>query len=153
MLATNHVLAGAALGHVSGNPVLGAVAGLVSHLVMDAVPHWGGDDKRPLSKDRYLRVARTDGIVLLVVFAVLAVVTDPSVRAATLVGALAGLAPDIDKPWEHFFGRLTRHRPLYGRSFARFNAWLQRESPSLWWVELVAGSLLMVTHLRLAGLF
>lgn len=142
MLATNHVLAGAAIGHAVGAPLPAVALGLLSHLVMDAVPHWGTDPSSPTAGRTFLRVARVDGVVLLVVAVVLVLAAPPDLRAAVLAGVLAALAPDLDKPWEHFVGPRFGHRPLYGRTFVRFNVWLQRESPSRWWVELVAAVLL-----------
>jgi hypothetical protein len=145
VLATNHVLAGAALGHLIGAPLPAVAAGLVSHIVMDAIPHWGGNGRTPITHRIFLRVAKIDGIVLLLVAGMVLHATTPSLRAAVAAGAIAALAPDLDKPWEYFFGALTGHRPLYGRRFVRFNVWLQREAPSRWWVEaLTAAALLFV---------
>jgi hypothetical protein len=138
MLASNHVLAGAAIGNLLGDPVAAVAAGVLSHLVMDAVPHWGGNEASPLSQRSWLLVARSDGLLLLAVLAIVVVVASPGNRVAVAAGALGALAPDLDKPWDHFFGSRTGHRPLYGHRFARFNAWLQRESPKRWWVEALA---------------
>jgi hypothetical protein len=143
MLATNHVLAGAALGHLIGAPLPALAAGLVSHLVMDAIPHWGGNGRNPITHRTFLRVAKVDGIVLLLVAGMVLYATAPTLRAAVAAGALAALAPDLDKPWEYFFGTLTGHRPLYGQRFVRFNTWLQRESPARWWVEVLTAAVLL----------
>ena len=58
MLITNHVLAGALIGTLSPGPVSAFAAGVVSHFVMDAVPHWGGYDIHDV-----LHVAVVDGLV------------------------------------------------------------------------------------------
>jgi hypothetical protein len=142
MLATNHVLAGASVGAVVGDPLVAVVVGVASHILMDAIPHWGGNQREPLDHNTFLRVARIDGFTLLAVFALLAIVAAPDIRWAVLAGAFGALAPDLDKPWEHFFGDRVGHRPLYGYWFARFNAVLQKESPTRWWVEVAAATLL-----------
>jgi hypothetical protein len=152
VLATNHVLAGAAIGHLSGNPLIAVAAGLLSHLAMDAVPHWGGNATRPLSERTYLRVARSDGLTLLAVLAVLILLSQPADRLLVALGALSALAPDLDKPWAYFVGDRLGDRPLYGHAFARFNGWLQTESPTLWWVELLGLVALVTINLSLAGL-
>jgi len=36
---TTHLLAGAAIGHLSGNPIAAGALGLISHACLDAVPH------------------------------------------------------------------------------------------------------------------
>ena len=126
MLICNHVLAGGAIGWaLRRHPVLAFTAGVVSHLAMDALPHWGlakGTDDR---QSRFLRVAKVDGCVGCVLMAgILAGTGSPR-------GVLAGLAgatlPDIDKPAKHFFGRDPS--PQW---FKRIHVAIQtRERPSL----------------------
>jgi len=41
MLVTTHVLSGALIGYAVPHPVASFVVGVFSHLVLDAVPHWG----------------------------------------------------------------------------------------------------------------
>lgn len=40
MVLATHLVAGAALGQVVGQPVLALIAGFLSHFLLDAVPHW-----------------------------------------------------------------------------------------------------------------
>lgn len=141
MLATNHVLAGAVVGTFVVNPVAAFSLGVFSHLVMDAIPHWGPHpeaDNQPWWSPVYLTIARIDGITLLFIGAFFVFTSDPLVRGAVFAGAFGALLPDLDKPFDHFFGRLVNHRPLWGYRFASFNIWLQRESFCRWWVELLA---------------
>ena len=65
MLVTNHVLAGAVIGAVVKRPLPALALGVVSHLAMDSIPHWGlahedlqGDVMR---NPKFLRVAYRDG--------------------------------------------------------------------------------------------
>ncbi len=39
MLSTPHLLVGAAIGAATGNPALGYAGGVLSHFVLDAIPH------------------------------------------------------------------------------------------------------------------
>ena len=41
MLLTNHVLSGALIGALARRPLPAFAAGVASHFVLDAVPHWG----------------------------------------------------------------------------------------------------------------
>ena len=66
MFITNHALAGAALGLLTRRPVAAFAGGLVSHVAMDMVLHWG-DDR--LDWDGFVEVARVDGVVGLAVCA------------------------------------------------------------------------------------
>jgi hypothetical protein len=66
VFATNHALVGAALGALIDSPVKAAAAGVVSHAVMDAIPHWGVADRHGNARDKriFYAVAVTDGLAL-----------------------------------------------------------------------------------------
>ena len=63
MLLTNHVVSGALIGALARRPLPAFAAGVASHFVLDAVPHWGDWG----SRRRFLRVAVADGLVSLAV--------------------------------------------------------------------------------------
>lgn len=56
-MVTNHVLVGAAIGAVARRPVVAFTAGVVSHFVLDAVPHWGSGG----NCEYFMRIAVRDG--------------------------------------------------------------------------------------------
>ena len=58
MLITNHVVAGAVIGAVAPGPASAFVLGIASHVVMDALPHWGHPDYGV-----FIKVAVVDGLV------------------------------------------------------------------------------------------
>lgn len=105
MFVTNHVLSGVIIGQaMKGRPVAAFLAGVASHLVLDAVPHWGCDLEAADGMDRFLRIARRDGLLGLGTIAGVTLAVDPETRSATLA-AMAGAAfLDLDKPIDHFFG-------------------------------------------------
>jgi hypothetical protein len=119
MLVTNHVICGATLGSLIASPPLAFAAGVGSHFVLDALPHWGvseGED--------FLEVAVRDGLTGLAAIAVLAALSSPG-RRWSVLGGMAGAAfPDLDKPARLFFGRSP-----FPRSVDRFHAVIQREAP------------------------
>ena len=105
MFVTNHVLAGALIGQaMPGRPLAAFAAGVGSHLVLDAAPHWGCDFHSPEGPDLFLKVARRDGLLGLAAMAAAAMAVNREARLST-VAAMAGAALlDLDKPLEHFFG-------------------------------------------------
>jgi len=103
---TNHVLSGAVIGRLAGGrPVTAFAAGLASHLVLDAVPHWGCDLREPGRAERFLVVAKRDGVLGLTTMAVIALTTERTVRTATFAAVAGAVLLDLDKPCVHFFGR------------------------------------------------
>ena len=100
VLLTNHVLSGALIGARARGPEQAFAAGLASHFVLDAIPHWG----KWGSKRRFLRVAVADGLVSLAVAGALAAAAPPARRAAVLAGMAGAALPDADKPIKLWFG-------------------------------------------------
>ncbi len=105
MFVTNHVLSGVLIGQtMKGRPLAAFVAGVGSHLVLDAFPHWGCDFDAPDGPERFLRIARRDGLLGLAAMAAVTLAVDRKARVAT-VAAMAGAALlDLDKPVWYFFG-------------------------------------------------
>ena len=94
VLLTNHVLSGALIGALARRPVPAFAAGVASHFVLDAVPHWGDWG----SQRRFMQVAVPDGLVSLAVMGALTAASPPGRRAAVLAGMAGAALPDVDKP-------------------------------------------------------
>lgn len=140
MLVTNHVLSGAVIGAAVKRPLPAFVAGVVSHFVLDALPHWGEWD----SDEHFLRVAVADGLTGLAAMGVVtrAVLKDgpsqpvagvggqpdkPARRrlAASVIAGMVGAAlPDLDKPSSMFLGH-----QLWPGVVNRFHGRIQDEAP------------------------
>jgi hypothetical protein len=107
MLVTNHVLAGAAIGAVVERPLPALALGVVSHLAMDRIPHWGlaHDDRHrdPMTNPTFLRVAYRDGFAGLAAMAA-AFGLARGRRTAVLAGMVGAALLDLDKPGKHFVG-------------------------------------------------
>jgi hypothetical protein len=101
VLITNHVLSGALIGAVARTPARALALGVVSHFVLDAVPHWGDWG----SQQRFLKVAIVDGLAGLAVMSTATAMTPPDRRAAVLAGMAGAAIPDLDKPARLWFGR------------------------------------------------
>ena len=124
MFVTNHVLSGALIGRMlAGRPVTAFAVGVVSHLALDAVPHWGCDLRQPGAADRFVVAAKRDGVLGLTVMAGATLAATGQARTAT-VAAMAGAALlDLDKPMLFFFGRNP-----FPRVVRRFHQRVQNES-------------------------
>jgi hypothetical protein len=132
VLITNHVLAGALVGHVAPGPVSAFTAGVVSHFAMDAVPHWGDGPLRNV-----LRIAVADGLVGGSLLLLVARATPRERRTTVVAGMLGAAFPDSDKPWDLFIGGSP-----FPAGFDRFHGEIQTESPRRLPQEfLVAGTL------------
>jgi len=105
MFVTVHVLSGALLGAVHPRPLPSRpwpvfATAVASHLVLDAVPHWGTPDDAT-----FLRAARVDGLIGLAVLAAAGLRSPRSSRSAVWAGMAGAVLLDLDKPALHFFGR------------------------------------------------
>lgn len=131
MLLINHVLSGALIGALARRPRSAFAAGVASHFVLDAVPHWGEWG----SRRRFLRVAVPDGLISLAAMGIFAVAAAPDRRAAVLAGMTGAALPDVDKPARLWFGRSP-----FPRAVDRFHSRIQDEAPHRSHVELLAAA-------------
>jgi hypothetical protein len=153
MFVTNHALAGVIIGRaMPRRPFSAFVIGVGSHLLLDTIPHWGCDMNGTESSDRFLQVARRDGLLGLATFAVMTLVTERQFRAATLAAMAGSVLLDLDKPFDHFFGV----NPFPER-VGQLHRWVQREVPGGLRLELVYGSvfaaldLMSIRHGRMSA--
>jgi hypothetical protein len=137
VLVTSHVLAGALIGRaLARHPVGAFVAGVVSHFVMDACPHYG-DATLTSESPEFLRVARCDGCAGLAAMAVAAGLSPRPARRAVVAGMLGGAVVDSDKPMEYFFG----WNP-WPAGWNRFHKRVQNEADDRMPLELLAVAVL-----------
>jgi len=120
MFVTTHVLIGAVIGARTRSAVTAYGLGVLSHFVLDAVPHWGPDGDH----DEFMRVAVRDGLGGLAALAFVAASSPAGSRRFALAGAIGAATPDLDKP----FAEITR-RQLWPRPVDRFHRVIQREAP------------------------
>jgi hypothetical protein len=107
VLVTNHVLAGAVIGAVVKRPVAALAIGVVSHVAMDAVPHWGlahaGLEGDVMRDPKFLRVAYRDGFAGLAAMGA-AFGLARGRRLPVLAGMVGAALLDLDKPGRYFVG-------------------------------------------------
>jgi hypothetical protein len=145
MLVTSHVLVGVTIGVLTDSPVAAYGLGVLSHFVMDAVPHWGPDGDH----EYFMTIAVRDGLCGLAALTVSGAVSSPGSRSSVLAGAIGAATPDLDKPFEEFTGRHLWPGPVRA-----FHSAIQRESPQRMPRELcvlAAAALLAGVLLRRSG--
>jgi hypothetical protein len=127
MLVTNHVLSGAVIGAAVRRPLPAFALGVVSHFVLDSLPHWGEWE----SDRHFFRVAVADGLTGLAAMGVVARAvsrTPAPGRGKLAVSVVAGMVgaalPDLDKPAHIIFN----HR-LWPDAVNRFHSRIQDEAP------------------------
>jgi hypothetical protein len=124
VLVTNHVLAGAAIGALVKRPLPALALGVVSHLAMDRIPHWGlsHEDRQgdPMKSPKFLRVAYRDGFAGLAAMGA-AFGLARGRRLPVLAGMVGAALLDVDKPSVHFIGVSP-----FPKAVDRFHADIQR---------------------------
>jgi hypothetical protein len=131
MLVTNHVLSGAVIGAASRRPASAFALGVLSHFVLDAVPHWGKWHGPP----SFMEVAVSDGLAGLAVMGTMTALAPRDARLAVLAGMAGAALPDLDKPSTVFFGRSP-----WPRAVDRFHTGIQDEAPDRLKYELTAAA-------------
>ena len=137
---TNHVLSGAVIGAAARRPVPAFALGVISHFVLDAVPHWG----QWRGHDQFMQVAVVDGLTGLAAMAAMAAIAPDDTRVAVLAGMAGAALPDIGKPSVVFFGRSP-----FPRRVDEFHGRIQREAPHRLPHEAAAGVVLLAVAVTL----
>ncbi len=131
VLVTNHVLSGAAIGYaVRGVPAAFGI-GVVSHLALDAIPHWGG---MPL--EDVMHVAVADGLTGLAAMALATCAAPRKDRLRVLAGMAGAAFLDLDKPSMVFFGFSP-----FPAAIDALHVRVQREAPHRMRQEITVGLL------------
>ena len=94
MTALNHSLTGALIGLSIHNPAIALPAALVSHLVCDAMPHFGSNDKDLIKKRKFAYYLLADA-ALCCLLVMLLTLTRPSYWWLAAVCALVAASPDF----------------------------------------------------------
>jgi hypothetical protein len=135
MFVTNHVLSGVVIGRLlERRPLAAFVVGVGSHLALDMVPHWGCEMGTADGKELFLRYAKRDGLLGLLVMACAARAVGPRARNATIAAMVGAVLLDADKPMIYYF----RRNP-FPRAVRRIHTRAQNESPEGLPNEIVFG--------------
>lgn len=142
MIAINHALTGAIIGVVIPNP-MAALLAVGSHFVLDAIPHFGDDDRRIKDMSFVVQLcvdAFLCGVLVLILFGA-------SGSAAWLPAICAFLAASPDFMWMPDYLRIRRGMKPRGKSnlIMKFHSriqWFQRPVGAFveiaWFVAMAA---------------
>jgi hypothetical protein len=125
VFVTNHALSGVLIGRLlKKRPAAALLAGVASHLILDAIPHWGCNSSEPGSAD-FLTVAKRDGVLGLAAMASATLAVERPARTATVAAMTGAVLLDLDKPFLYFFGINP-----FSEAVQRLHRWIQNESPA-----------------------
>lgn len=130
MTGLNHVLTGTAIALAVRDPLLVAPLALISHFILDAIPHFDHDHYRFGSK-YFTRIMTTDGIISLGAV-ILIMLSSPALAGVIALGAFCAILPDFF--WLYYY---LRGRPQWW--FFRFHARIQ-------WFERPPGALVELSY-------
>ncbi len=143
MTATNHVIAGALIGTAIHNPWLAVPLALLSHFVLDILPHFGLGPNTKLGSRKFLWILGVDltiasSILLLLLFGG---ASDPVLL--TTCGAVAALPDSI---WGYYFYfEFVAKKPKVKTRFVNMLSNIQ-------WAEFPAGMVVEIPWGVLSGL-
>jgi hypothetical protein len=140
VFVTTHVLSGVLIAAASqGRPAAAFAAGVGSHLALDSIPHWGCDQCVEGGYEKFLRVAKRDGLTGLAITAAAVAAVGKRDRTATIAAIAGAVLLDLDKPLLFFFGVNP-----FPRLIVRLHSRVQNESPNGMGNEIAYGTVFAV---------
>jgi hypothetical protein len=132
--AINHTVTGAVIGAAIGNPVLALTAALLSHLVLDIIPHSG--DKKMLHTGKRFKIELLIDAALSAGFLLALALLQPPQWQLLIACGILGAAPDLW--WFPYWLAELKGKKVKFDPIGRFLAWIQwSEKPWGYYVEAV----------------
>jgi hypothetical protein len=143
--ATNHVVAGALIATVIHEPLLAVPIALLSHLVMDALPHFSWDEH---TSKTFAKILLTDmacaSAVLLTIL-----MLHPANWVLLVTCGIAAASPDL--LWGYHLAQELRGKPKPYSPVARFLIWIQWKELQSWTGFAIELAWLATTGVLLLG--
>lgn len=155
MNISTHVAVGATVGFIARDPYLGFFAAVVSHHVLDMIPHsdpgsTGVTVKNILKHPKALWLIAFDGLLALVFVALF--INLYGFNYAIIFGAFGGILPDLvdNSPFWTFKFRKTR----FGRSYHKLHEFCHYTvmNPKYIWLGILSQLILIFLALLIAGI-
>jgi len=148
MTATNHVLTGALIASALPHPVVALPLAIASHLVLDALPHYG-NSKLPHNSRKFLVILSNDALMSLTIL-ILILITQPAHWLLMISCAIIAASPDL--LWLPYWLAELRHRTKTMGPISCFLTVIQQfQFPEGWLIEFswsIAGLTLLLSVLR-----
>lgn len=132
MTGFNHALTGAVIGLAIQNPILVAPAALLSHFLLDMLPHFGGHPIYQWGHKHFPKVLALDAL-LCVMGIGLAIFFAPKLALPILLGAAFAMLPDLSLI--HYY---TKGKPHH---------WFHKFHLGIQWFERPPGLLVEASYL------
>ncbi|MFA5927610.1 MAG: hypothetical protein WCT32_03510 [Patescibacteria group bacterium] len=127
MLLTPHTIFAGTVGEISGNPLVALTLGILSHFLLDALPHYDTTDGGKFTP-RQIGVIVIDFICLVTIMLIVWMGLNPG--TAFWFGALGGTIPDLldNVPFWNKKFRST----IIGKAFHAFHDRIQKDEVGVW---------------------
>lgn len=136
MTATNHVLTGAMIGLTVQQPAAAIVLALISHFVLDAIPHFGDLHKWTKRTSRHFKLVLAVDASLSLAILVLLGFVQPANWVLAVVCAITAASPDL--MWlPHYIDDLKGRASKHFNIVENFHSKIQYEWPRGIVVELL----------------
>ncbi len=124
MTVTNHALTGATIGLVVANPMVALPVAVLSHFVLDIIPHFGLDDDIPefLRSRGFTIFLISDAVLCVLLVGMLALVRPDNWLLASICAFLA-TSPDL--LWINQYLKARQHKLWKPGLLSRFSIWSQ----------------------------
>ncbi len=122
MTASNHVVAGAVIAAAVPQAAIALPLAFVSHFIMDALPHYGDNDKHSWLNRHFKYVLGID-LLLTVIFIGGLLAFQPANWVILALGGLVAVSPDI--LWLPYFLADLKHQQKEHSKLAKFLKWIQ----------------------------
>jgi len=128
MTATNHALTGAIIGATIANPWVAMLAALLSHFVLDAIPHYDHVDPNSFIKTRQFAIRLLVDAALCGTLVIALAILQPHNWWLMAICAFLGAAPDLVSAnrWRHARqGKAADWKPSAYARFASKVQWFE----------------------------
>ncbi len=146
MTATNHAVTGAIIGLVVANPITAVVVALLSHFVLDMMPHFGSDKDFITSKK--FRIMLVVDALLCVVLVMFLTWQQPSQWLLAAVCAFVATSPDF--LWIPMFRAVNQGKEYATKGYYKFASdiqWFQRPIGGIVEAVWLIGALAVIAEL------
>lgn len=122
MTGSNHMVAGALIATITPQPMVALPLALASHFVMDALPHYGDNNKSSWLNRHFNQVLIIDAM-LTIIFILAVLFAQPLGWGLMLIAGFVALSPDLI--WLPHYIADMKGNPITPGPFARFSKWIQ----------------------------
>lgn len=148
MIAINHALSGAVIGLTITNPVVALLSALLSHFVVDVIPHFGSENDESFTKSTFFSRLLIIDFMACVLLVVCLMVSWPENWLLASICAFLATSPDL--LWINKYRAVRSGRSWQPNAFLRWAAriqWYQRPSGAV--VEIIWFGVLSIILFKL----